>query len=176
MSEVTQLPMPDLDYGVGDQVLYMGDPDNTWKVTQLRPGRVTWWAYAERNGTKQNFPAGVFTKSPIKKSAPPPVTPKVEVAKKKGGKTVDGVAALLGEAIDIEACWRVAEMAGMDVESVKAKIGHLSNGLQRMGIGNRLRTMVKFGAFEPASIMCTGTGHAADFIFSEVLPEFEEPK
>jgi hypothetical protein len=87
--------------------------------------------------------------------------PVMTKAKKSSG---DPVAMLLSEAADLAACWRIAELAGLNVAEVRSKIGHLSNGLQRMGIGNRLR---KLEGFDPRRIRCNGPGNAADFYISE---------
>lgn len=171
-----QLALVPPEYEVGDTVAYRGDPENLWKVTSLQAGTHNWWAYAEQNGTKQNFPAGVFTKvdASKKRKAPAPIAVKAEpVAKKRKDSVGDAVAGLMAEAQDITACWRIAEMAGLDIEETRTKIGHLSNGLQRMGIGNRLRKMWKDGNFDPESIICLGQGLAADFAFRADHPEYE---
>lgn len=173
MDEVTRPEAP--DFVVGDVVAYDGDPENTWRILNLREGVGCWWAFAEQHGTKQNFPAGVFSKiagKAPKKVAPAPVVPKV-VTKKRKDSVSDPVAALLSEADNIAACWRIAEMAGLDMVELRTKIGHLSNGLQRMGIGNRLRKSWKEGNFDPLSIICLGVGDAANFAYRADHPEFE---
>jgi hypothetical protein len=101
---------------------------------------LNWWACAAQNGTQQYFPAGVFTKyeSTISKSVVKKVI-KIDmgIPKKKGAR--DAVTELLAEAKDTEECWQIAKMAGLNMVELHAKVAHLSNGLQRMGIGNRLR-------------------------------------
>lgn len=171
MNETTTIPAP--EYSVGDRVMYRGDPENIWTIGQIKLGGRCWWVWAEQNGTKQNFPAGVFTKTEVKKlKAPAPVAAKAEpVAKRPRKESVgDSVAFLLVEAESIEQCWVIAGMAGLDIEETRAKIGHLSNGLQRMGIGNRLRKMHKDGQFDPGSIVWTPDG----FMYRADCPEFNE--
>lgn len=173
MDQATRPEAP--DFVAGDVVAYDGGPENTWRILNLREGVACWWAFAEQHGTKQNFPAGVFSKivgKVPKKAAPVPAVPKV-VTKKRKDSVSDPVAALLAEAVNIEACWRIAEMAGLDIPETRAKIGHLSNGLQRMGIGNRLRKSWKEGTFDPLSIICLGVGDAANFAYRADHPEFE---
>lgn len=173
MTEQTTIAPP--DYAVGDRVMYRGDPENVWTIGQIKPGLKCWWVWAEQNGTKQNFPAGVFSKieAAKKPKASAPIAVKAESKPKRKDSVGDGVASLLAEAQDIAACWRIAEMAGLDMEELRTKIGHLSNGLQRMGIGNRLRKMWKDGQFDPESIICLGQGLAADFAFRADHPEYE---
>ena len=171
MNETTTIPAP--EYSVGDRVMYRGDPENIWTIGQIKLGERCWWVWAEQNGTKQNFPAGVFTKTEAKKlKAPAPVAAKAEpVAKKpRKGSVGDGVASLLVEAESVEQCWVIAEMAGLDIEETRAKIGHLSNGLQRMGIGNRLRKRHKDGQFDPESIVWTPDG----FMYRADCPDFND--
>lgn len=162
------------DYNVGDTVAYESNPENLWRVLNLREGLSCWWAFAEQHGTKQNFPAGVFTKIEVKpRKVAVPVAPKPAPVKKRKDSVSDPVAALLAEAVNIDACWRIAEMAGLDIPETRAKIGHLSNGLQRMGIGNRLRKAWKEGTFDPLSIVCLGIGEAGNFAYRADHPEFE---
>jgi len=170
MTEQTTIAPP--DYAVGDRVMYRGDPENVWTIGQIKPGLKCWWVWAEQNGTKQNFPAGVFSKieAAKKPKASAPIAVKAESKPKRKDSVGDGVASLLAEAESIEQCWVIARMAGLNIEETRAKIGHLSNGLQRMGIGNRLRKMHKDGQFDPESIVWTPDGfmHRAD------CPEFNE--
>lgn len=162
------------DYVIGDRIAYESNPEDLWRVLDLREGVSCWWVFAEQHGTKQNFPAGVFTKVEAKpRKVTTPAAPKPAPAKKRKNSVSDPVAALLAEAVDIEACWRIAELAGLDIPETRAKIGHLSNGLQRMGIGNRLRKSWKEGAFDPLSIICLGVGEAANFAMRADHPEFE---
>lgn len=179
MTTETQKPIvPPPEYAVGDRVMYRGDAENVWTITGMRQGESGhWWVYAEQHGTRQNFPAGVFTKVEAKKAkAPAQSAPEAEPEQKKKRKVSvgDPVASLLAEAADIQGCWKIAEMAGLDLEELRTKIGHLSNGLQRMGIGNRLRKRWKDGEFDPESIVCTGTGQASDFMFKGDCPDFQE--
>ena len=170
MTEQNTIPAP--DYAVGDRVMYRGDPENLWTIGSMKLGASCWWVWAEQNGTKQNFPAGVFTKTEAKKlKAPAPVAAKAEpVAKKRKESVGDGVASLLAEAEDVAGCWRIAEMAGLDMDELRTKIGHLSNGLQRMGIGNRLRKRHKDGQFDPESIVWTPDG----FMYRADCPDFND--
>lgn len=172
MSE-QQTILPPPEYAVGDRVMYRGDPENVWTIGSMKPGPKCWWVWAEQHGTKQNFPAGVFTKIEAKKAkAPVQNAPKADQEQKKKRKVSvgDPVASLLAEAADIQGCWKIAEMAGLDLEELRTKIGHLSNGLQRMGIGNRLRKRWKDGEFDPESIVWTPDG----FMFKSDCPEFDE--
>lgn len=169
------------EFGPGDTVVYRGDPENRWVVIGIRPAtgsNVGFWVMAEQGGTRQNFPYAVFTRVDKKqRKAPAPNVVKTEpVAKKQPRKDSigDPVAKLLAEATDIAACWRIAELAGLPIDETRGKIGHLSNGLQRMGLGNRLRKMWKDGQFDPESIVCIGTGRAEDFAYRADHPEFEE--
>ena len=163
------------DYEVGDMVAYDSNPDNIWKIIGLTRGVACWWAFAEQHGTKQNFPDGAFSKivgKAPRKTAPVVAKPAPAVKKRKDS-VGDGVSALLSEADNIDACWRIAELAGLDIPGTREKIGHLSNGLQRMGIGNRLRKAFKAGEFDPLSIICLGVGDAENFAMRADHPEFE---
>jgi len=145
--EIPTIPPP--DFQEGDYVILQGNREDVWIIESIRPGNKFWWVMARKNGTRQNFAAGSFTKlerchhSAPKKSASPP--PK---AKKK--TTGDPVSHLLAEAETIEQIWIIAKLAGLAIPELRAKIGHLSNGLQRMNIGHRLRE--KQG-FDPYSIV-----------------------
>jgi hypothetical protein len=161
--ELTTDPPP--SYNVGDRVMYRDDPDNVWTVLAINQGVSCWWARASQHSVNQSFPAGVFSLDPRKKAkAPSPLIervpvkpieqPKISVEK----KPPDRIADLLAEATDVDQCWTIAKMAGADVESLRTKIGHLSNGLQRMGLGNHLRKMWKSGQFDPTSIHWTSKG------------------
>lgn len=171
MTEPTN-PLTPPEYEVGNTVSYRGDPENLWKILGLKVGTQCWWAYASQNGTKQNFPAGVFTRHDAakKSKASAPNVPKTEPKPKKKKDVGDPVSQLLAEAEDIQGCWRIAEMAGLDMTELQTKISHLSNGLQRMGIGNRLRAKAKAGEFDAHSIVWTPEG----FMFESDCPEFND--
>jgi hypothetical protein len=102
----------------------------------------------------QCFPAGSFVK--VQKIETPTVKPverpKIKVEKTEKPKVPDEIARLMSEAEDIEHCWDIAKLAGLDVDDLKTKIGNLSNGLQRMNIGNILRRMWKSGEFDPIRV------------------------
>lgn len=161
--ELTDDPEP--DYKVGDRVVYRGDEENIWTVNHIERGMKCWWVRASQHSVSQRFPAGVFRsieiprklettkdKKPIEKHS---VKPAVEISKPKAP---DRVLDLLSEAENLEQCWQIVALAGVDTQILKQKIGHLSNGLQRMGIGNHLRKMQKEGQFDPTSIIWTQKG------------------
>lgn len=78
--------------------------------------------------------------------------------KKKYPNSIDDpVARLLGECTSLEELWRLFEgvvsIVGADcpysVEDTRTKVSHLQSGLQRMGLGNRVRTLYKKKLFNP---------------------------
>lgn len=149
-------------YSVGHEVSYRGDPDNIWKINSLDQGVNCWWVRASQNSVTQCFPANVFHQIEQKKRkietvvAKPIEKPKKPAIEKPKGP--DPVAALLAEAENLDQCWEIAGLAGVDLDSMKSKHSHLSNGLQRMSIGNHLRKMWKEGQFDPSGIIWTHEG------------------
>jgi hypothetical protein len=138
-------------YNVGDSVKYRGIEDNIWKILHIEQGSACWWVRASQNSTNQSFPAGVF--EPIVKIERPKAKP-IETVRAKPvemskPKPFDHIGHLLAETRDMEECYQIARIAGIDLE----RINHLSPALQKMNIGNKLRKMMKDGIFDPASIV-----------------------
>jgi len=158
------------DFCVNDLVMYRGNPENVWKIEAIHypinagPHAVPWvWAVQDarpgkpNSGTQQWFPFGVFTKidEPKHKGRVHrvPAGTLVEVTQvaaapvdkpKREKKAPDAIAELMDEGD----CWVIAKAAGINVKEFKAKVGHLNPGLQRMNVGNRLRTMWKKGELD----------------------------
>lgn len=162
---------------VGEAHMYDGNPDDVWIVCGHDPDAK--YAYCSKGGLDRqgnikgkakNIPAALLTpveavtKARRIKSAVP--APRRE--KKRKDNIGDAMSDLLQEADTINELWMIAEAAGMDVVTVKAKIAHLNPGLQRMGIGNRLRHMKKVGTMKP--IYATRTS-AEGFQVHEGEPE-----
>lgn len=83
----------------------------------------------------------------------PARTPTPRIAREKKEKARDPIADVLAEAKSVDEVWAIGRLAGLDQAELKAKIGHLSNGLQRMGIGNRIRTKWKHGELDAEKLM-----------------------
>lgn len=152
-------PIQNLGYGVGDPVSHHGDNVTTWKVEEIFYGDAIIWVRARHAGTSKVFPSQTLTLANITQVLPDKasrvVKSKVKPKSHKKHSAGDAVAMLLAEAPDIAGCWKIAEMAGIDVVALSLKIGHLSNGLQKMNISNRLRKMHSAGKFDPTSIIWT---------------------
>lgn len=153
---LTADPAP--EYTPGDSVMYRGDPENVWRVIHVEKGVNCWWTRATQNSVNQSFPAGVFTRierPQVAKIERPPVA-KVERPKADKPKTIDHIAALLAEARGLDDVIEIARLAGIDYTKDENK----SAGLQRMYIGNLLRSKMKRGEFDPEKIQWTGQGFA----------------
>ena len=141
------------DYQVGDKVCYKDQPDNVWTVLEIRPFTNHVWVLAKQNGMQQSFPSVVFIKAGANaKEKYIPTKDAFEKPRKKADPN-DPITKLMRGCADIEACWVLAGRAGMDVAEAKSKIAHLSVPLQRMGITNRLRKMLKDGLFNPEDLL-----------------------
>lgn len=163
----TSDPLPDLQ--VGCMAAYCGDPDNKWKIENIR-GQ---WAFATRDGAGQWFAKGVFVPvaTKVKQIAKKLMAPAEPKKPKKVHCIADPVARLLAEAESLEQLWDVAGLAGLDVPEVQAKIAHLNPGLQRMGIGNRIRALYKAGKFDPNKIVWTPDGFIYDPMADVIVDE-----
>lgn len=141
-------------YTIGDTVIYRGDASSLWLVLSIEDGIKHRWTRAQKIGTgiSKTFPYEVFE---LESKFTPKVTITIKDKPKKEHKpkpNLDDIGALMAEARSVDECWVIAKLAGLDVDEVKSKIGHLSNGLQKMGISNRLRKLVKDGKLEPTII------------------------
>lgn len=161
----------------GEPHMYDGDPENVWIVCGHDPDAK--YAYCSKGGMDRqgnikgkakNIPAALLTPVEavakarrIKSSTPAP-----RREKKRKDNIGDAMSDLLQEADTLDELWQIAEAAGMDVASVREKIGGLNPGLQRMGIGNRLRHMNRKGTMKP--IYATRTS-AEGFKVHEGEPE-----
>lgn len=137
----------ELKYKVGDTVQYRDEPDNKWVVTRIDDSDTTIYVHAEKKGHIKMFAAQVLR--PIKAGNKKPNS-------RSSGKKIqninDDVAKLLQEADDLEEMLQLAGIVGINVEDLKNKISHLSNGLKRMNIGNRIRRLVKVGLVDVEKI------------------------
>jgi len=149
------------EYEVGDNVIYQNNPENRWEVLSIEVGVNNVWIRAGKIGTKSGgqyqvqkvFPYGVFTLESKKMPKVVTTIAMPEHKPRKPKKILDDISQLLAEARDTDEMWDLAKMAGVDINKAKDRIGHLSNGLQRMGIGNRLRVLYKKGEFNPEDII-----------------------
>lgn len=139
---------------IGQIVFHLGDPDSAWMIMDWRSPTDKSWCWCEMNGSKQWFPTAAMAVVATPKYVDPATVPARVVEKKeKPEKPVgDIIAQLLASGTDP---WAVLEMAkcGIDVDETRKKIGHLSNGLQRMGIGNRLRVAWKQNKFNAEALL-----------------------
>lgn len=135
---------------IGQIVFHLGNPDSAWMIMDWRSPTDKSWCWCEMNGSKQWFPTAAMAIEPTPRYVDPATIPAATVEKKeKAPEHIgDAVAQLLALAGALETCYKVAEKAGVDMADLHAKTDHLSNGLKRMGIGNRLRTRVKRGEFD----------------------------
>jgi hypothetical protein len=144
------------DHQVGDFVFHLGKADDVWRIDEFRSEKDHSYAFCSQNGSKQWLPTATLAKNPAYVAPEAGQAPAVQVKTEKAPKKQhigDSVAALLAEADNLDQCWVIAKIAGLDIEATKAKIGHLSNGLQRMGIGNRLRAMHKAGTINADDLL-----------------------
>lgn len=107
-----------------------------------------------------------------------PKPPKAPRAPKAPQDIGDRAATLLRECDTLDDMWAMAGREGLDVPAVKAKIGHLNPGLQRMGIGNRLRKMYKDASEAKADLKALKEGKdaKAEKAFKKVWDKDERPK
>lgn len=151
----------------GTQHMYNGNPDDLWWVTAHEPDAK--YAYCSKGGLDRNgrptgkaknIPAALLTPVVDTKKAKrvKGAAPAVRREKKRKDNIGDSISNILAEAENLEQLWAIAAAAGLDVPTVKARIGHLNPGLQRMGIGNRLRTLQKRGELKEVNLTWTSKG------------------
>lgn len=149
---------------VGQTVFHLGKPDAPWIVEKIN-GNFAWVVQGKgKDASRCSLPIGSLAvvptpalleraaaASPVSGTAPKPPREKPAPAPRDVG---DVIAQLLTASPDVGP-WRVLEMSncGLDVEAIRGKIGHLSAGLQRMGIGNRLRVQWKAGQFNAEALL-----------------------
>lgn len=119
--------MIDLEYGIGDIVSHNNDPESLWKVGEIRMGINICWVWGEscNSGTGQFFPSGSLKL----------VIPKKE--KNVGSikiKRTDGKK-FPGDIVSKVNINKAMSFLKIDPD----QIGHLSAGLIKMNIINRLR-------------------------------------
>ncbi len=157
---------------VGQTVFHLGKPNDVWVVEKIA-GNFAWVVQNKgRDESRCNLPVGSLAAVPTPAlieaaeaaRIPAPRTPAdpSKPAPEKAQRPVhvppprdvgDVISKLLSATPEVGP-WRVLEMAAcMDVTEVKAKIGHLGAGLQRMGIGNRLRNAWKAGKFDADALL-----------------------
>lgn len=164
---------------VGQTVFHLGKPDDPWIIEKLGGG-YAWVAQGKgKDASRCQLPVGSLaviptpalveltesvktggagspvSGAPLEKTtrpapAPAPARKERAPAPRDVG---DAIAQLLTASPEVGP-WRILELSncGLDPKEVQAKIGHLSNGLQRMGIGNRLRIAWKAGHFNPEAL------------------------
>jgi hypothetical protein len=148
-------------------VIYAGNADDVWTIVKHLPDGK--YAYCSKGGMDRdgkpkgkakNIVAALL--SPVPDRKPPRArsggTPAPRREKKRKDNIGDAISTLLAEAETLEQLWEIAQAAGMDVAAVKVRIGHLNPGLQRMGIGNRLRSMQRHGKMNEVALRWTPKG------------------
>jgi hypothetical protein len=133
-------------------VIYNGNQDDVWFVLNHEPdGKYAFCARSidregHASGKSKNIPAALLTTlEQVQKTRRVKGGPKPRKEKQRRDNIGDVISDILAEAQSVEDLWTIALHAGLDVEAVKARIGHLNPGLIRMGIGNRMRHLQRQG-------------------------------
>lgn len=157
---------------IGETRFHLGNAEQAWTILEFRSPNDKSWAFCERGGAKQWFPMACMATVPTYKPEPEQtrpaerITPQEAKARTKPPKAErpkidrprdvgDLAAQAMASGLDP---WIVYELAAkmdptLDPAATRGKIGHLSNGLQRMGLGNRLRNAINHGRVDGRALM-----------------------
>ena len=153
---------PTAPFAIGQKVYHLGRGEDAWVVQgYMHNTAECGWVWCadpadKIKGSKQFFPAGSMSAEKTYVEEPGPVSPGTPAptppAEKRRDSIGDSVAVLMDavRGTDLTGAWGAYDAAALqrpalDPIGTRDKIKHLNPGLQRMGIGNRLRKAWKDG-------------------------------